>query len=272
MAPEGSIAGYDLVDVLGEGGAGVVYRARRPDGSGDVAVKVLKASGASSAGLRRFVREARAAAAVVHPSVVPVIEAGQDGDRHYLVMPHLGPTLGQRIADAGPLPLAEALRAVRHVASGLSAIHAAGFVHRDVKPSNVLATPEGRWAVADLGLARGEGWSVLTRAGQVLGTLDYSAPEALRGSQATPATDVYALGCVAFECLAGRPPFGGRPMIAVGMAHLEEEPPDPCAGRDDVPHEVGRIVCGAMAKEPGDRPPTAAAFAHLLVAAAGPVG
>ena len=121
---------------------------------------------------------------------------------------------------------------VGDVAAGLDALHRGGIVHRDVKPSNVMLREDGSAALTDFGLAKGAAYTVLTRPGQVLGTLDYLAPELVRGGEATPASDIYALGCVAFECLAGRPPFADRSLFGVGTAHLEDEPPDPPASPD----------------------------------------
>jgi serine/threonine protein kinase len=140
-------------------------------------------------------------------------------------------------------------------------------VHRDVKASNVLLDQDGSAALTDFGLAKRDDWSRLTKMGQVMGTVDYIAPELLRGEKATPASDLYALGCVAYEMLAGHPPFEGG-MFEVGMAHLEKEPADPAAGRPDVPPGLGRAVLLALAKDPQRRPPTATAFANLVSAAA----
>ena len=136
-------------------------------------------------------------------------------------------------------------------------------MHRDVKPSNIMLREDGSAALTDFGLAKGAAYTVLTRPGQVLGTLDYLAPELVRGEAATPASDVYALGCVAFECLAGTPPFADRSLFGVGTAHLEDDPPDPPA-----PADVARVLLRALEKEPAARPPTATMYAHLLRAAA----
>jgi serine/threonine-protein kinase len=126
----------------------------------------------------------------------------------------------------------------------------------------------GHAALADFGLAKAAVYSALTRPGQVLGTLAYMAPELIRGEPATPASDLYALGCVAFEGLTGAPPFAGRGVLALGLAHLQDEPADPAAGRPEVPDGVGWTVLTALAKEPGRRPATAVAFANLLGRAA----
>ena len=147
-------------------------------------------------------------------------------------------------------------------AAGLDALHRAGIVHRDVKPSNVMLREDGSAALTDFGLAKGAAYTLLTRPGQVLGTLDYLAPELVRGGEATPASDVYALGCVAFECPAGHAPFADRSLFGVGTAHLEDDPPDPPASP-----ELARALLRALEKDPAARPPTATMYAHLLRAA-----
>ena len=260
---------YRLEAELGEGGMGRVFRARRdPDGA-VVALKVLKgALAGEDAHARRFLREARAAREVAHRHLVELLDAGEADGRAYIAMRYVaGRSLGDRIQEEGPLPVADAVRIVAEVAAGLDALHAAGLVHRDVKPSNILLDDERGAMLTDFGLAKRRDYSALTRPGQMLGTLDYIAPEILRGEDPGPAADRYALGCVAFECLAGQPPFGGRSVFALGLAHLEDDPPDPVAGRDDAPAELGPLVLQALAKEPEARPVTATAYARMLIVA-----
>ncbi len=264
------LGSYGLEARLGEGAMGVVYRAvRDPDGA-IVALKVLRDELAGDEVFRRrFTREAKAAAEVEHRNLVRVLDAGESDGRFYLAVRYVdGRSLADRLAD-GPLPLPGTLRLIAEVAGGLQAIHERGLVHRDVKPSNVLLDADETAALGDFGLAKGRAYTVLTRPGQVLGTLDYLAPELIRGAPAGPASDIYALGCVAFECLAGAPPFAGRSVLQVGVAHLRQEPPDPVAGRSDVPSAVSWAVRQALAKEPDRRPQTALAFSRLLHVAAG---
>jgi serine/threonine protein kinase len=261
---------YRLEARLGEGAMGVVYRAvRDPDGA-IVALKVLRDELADDEVFRRrFTREAKAATEVEHRNLVRVLDAGDSGGRFYLAARYVdGRSLADRLGADGPLPLTGLLRLVTEVGGGLQALHERGLVHRDVKPSNILLDADGTAALCDFGLAKGRAYTVLTRPGQVLGTLDYLAPELIRGAPAGPASDIYALGCVAFECLAGAPPFAGRSVLQVGVAHLRQEPPDPVAGRSDVPSAVSWAVRRALAKEPGRRPQTALAFSRMLHVAA----
>jgi serine/threonine protein kinase len=167
------------------------------------------------------------------------------------------------------MSLEEIVRIVAHVASGLDALHAAGIVHRDVKPSNVIIDPQGSANLTDFGLAKGRAYTVLTKPGMVMGTLDYLAPEMLRGSEATAASDIYALGCLAYECTAGRTPFADTSMFELARAHLNLEPPDPCANRPDAPEALSWAILQGLAKEPDKRPPTATAYAHLISFAVG---
>jgi len=269
LEPGTVVAGYRIEATLGEGGAGQVYRAAPPGGGAPVALKLMRrAQARDEESRRRFLREARAAGEVSHPHLVGVLAAGDADGRPFLVMPYVpGRSLAARIAGEGPLDPAESVRVVGEVARGLQAVHRAGLLHRDVKASNVLLALDGTAALSDFGLAKGRDYSALTRTGQLVGTLEYVAPELLRGEPASRASDLYALGCVAYECLAGRTPFGGGGMFQVGMGHLEREPPDLEASRPGLPAELPRAVGLALAKAPGDRPPTPAAYANLLRAA-----
>jgi serine/threonine protein kinase len=268
--PGGRLGAYRLEERLGEGGMGVVYRAvREPEGD-EVALKVLRAElSADETFRRRFVHEARAAGEVRHKHLVPITEAGEADGRPYLAVAFVrGQTLEQRLAN-GRLPIPDMVRVVAHVASGLDALHNAGIVHRDVKPSNVIIDGSGSANLTDFGLAKGRAYTVLTKPGMVMGTLDYLAPEMLRGAEATGASDIYALGCVAFQCTAGRAPFADKSMFDLASAHLNLEPPDPCADRDDAPEGLSWAIVQALAKDPGKRPPTATAYAHLISFASG---
>lgn len=259
---------YVLDSVLGEGAIGVVFRATADDGS-VVALKILKKQlSRDDVYRRRFAREARVARDVRHRHLVPILDLGEARGYHYLAFAYVdGGSLRDRLDEGGPLDLERSIELAAQVASALDALHAHGIVHRDVKPSNVMLYAGGRAAVTDFGLAKGPAYTVLTRPGQVMGTLDYIAPELIRGEEAGAPGDVYALGCLVYECLAGAPPFGDRHMFDVVQAHLDDSPPDLSARRRDVPRALADVVAGAMAKLPGERPRTATAFAHLLRAA-----
>lgn len=262
---------YRIEAMLGEGGMGRVFRAvREPDGE-MVALKVMKSELAANEEYgRRFIREARAAKEVEHKHLVGILDAGEIDARRYLVMRYVdGRSLEQRIESEGALPVEDTIQLAAEVASALDALHSRGLVHRDVKASNIMLAEDGSAALADFGLAKGSDYSVLTQPGQVVGTLDYLAPEMIRGEKAGPQSDIYALGCVVFECLAGKPPFAGKGILQVGMAHLEEAPSDPCCQRADAPPSLSEAVLTALAKDPARRPPTATAYSTMLRVAGG---
>jgi serine/threonine protein kinase len=269
LQPGDAFGAYVVDEQLGEGGMGIVFRAIHEDGA-VVALKVLKPGlVADPNAARRFAREARAVAEVDHPNLIDLIDAGDVDGTGYMAMRYVpGRSLDDRIRDHGPLPVEDTTRIVAEIASALDALHAAELVHRDVKPSNILLDAERGALLTDFGLAKRRDYSMLTAPGQMLGTLDYIAPEMLRGDEPGPSADLYALGCVVFECLAGTPPFGGRSMFEVGMAHLGDEPPDPCAERDDAPPQLSECALRALAKEPADRPASATVYAEMLIAAA----
>ncbi len=269
LKPGDAFGEYVIDDQLGEGGMGIVFRAIRDDGA-VVALKVIKPGLVADAKTaRRFAREARAANEVDHPQLIDLIDAGDIDGVGFLAMRYVaGKSLDDRIQASGPLPLADTTRVVAEIASALDALHAAELVHRDVKPSNILLDEERGALLTDFGLAKRRDYSMLTAPGQMLGTLDYIAPEMLRGDEPGPSADLYALGCVVFECLAGEPPFGGKSMFEVGMAHLGDQPADPCAARSDAPPGFGDVVLRALAKEPSARPPSATVYAEMLLGAA----
>jgi len=266
LGPDTVIGAYRLERKLGEGAMGVVYLARPVAGGDPVAVKVLKLDLAvDDVYERRFEHEARAARGVSHPAVVPVLDAGQDGERHYLVMAYFpGRTLRERVANEGPFEPAALVAMISQIAAALDALHAAGLIHRDVKPSNILIDDAGNAALTDFGIARGHAYTVLTRPGQVLGTLDYMAPEIIRGDPASTSSDIYALGCVCYECATGEAPFAHKSAFQVGVAHLSENPPDPRERRPELPPALSRAILRPLLKEPERRPATCAAYSDLL--------
>jgi len=249
---------------------GEVYRAARGPDASPVAVKVIKPRFAlERTAVRRFLHEARAAAEIEHEHLLGVIDTGEADGIPYLVMPYVeGRTLEQRLRAGETLTVEEANRMAAEVGSGLDALHAHGLVHRDIKASNIIFRTDGSAVLMDFGLAKGSGYSVLTTPGQLVGTLDYMAPELIRDQPATPSSDLYALGCVVYESLCGHPPFAGAGIFAVGMGHLERQPGDPCAGRADAAPGYGQAVLAALAKDPQARPVTAREYADRLTTAA----
>ena len=226
------IAGYRLEEKIGEGGMAVVFRARDERLQRQVALKVLSpALVADEEFRRRFIRESRSAAAVDDPHIIPVFEAGDANGVLFIAMRYVpGGDVGTLVRRLGPLPSARAAAIVSAVASALDAAHIAGLVHRDVKPANMLVDARpGRpdhVYLSDFGLTKGS-WSStsLTSTGHFMGTLDYSAPEQIRGQQVDARTDEYALACVAFALLSGKPPFHRNEAMAVMYAHLSVPPP-----------------------------------------------
>ena len=260
LAPGDVLGDYLLEERLGEGGMGLVFRAKRGSDGATVAVKVMKLGVAEDeTSRRRFVHEARAAADVRHESLVPIHEVGELDGRQFIVVAYVpGPTLDERIKENGPLALPEAVRVARAIGAALDALHERGIVHRDVKAANVLLHGEAP-LLTDFGLAKGSSYTVLTQPGQVLGTLEYMAPELIRGAPATPASDIYGLGCVVYQCLAGKTPFGDRSLFEVGIAHLDEEPAPP----GDAP-ALAEAVLTALRKDPAERPPSGTEYAASI--------
>jgi eukaryotic-like serine/threonine-protein kinase len=256
---------YRMEALLATGGMGEVWAARDLLLDRAVAVKVL---GGALAGdgraAERLRREARAAARLEHPSIARVLDLGEQGGRPYLVMELLeGESLAARIGRAGAMAPPEAARVVAAVADALEAAHRAGVVHRDVKPGNVFLTSAGEVKVLDFGIASAAGEAALTT-GEILGTPAYLAPERVLGHPATPAADVYALGVVLYELLAGRRPFGDGSGIERAMAHVHAHPEPLALAAPSAPPFLVAACEQAMAKDPSARPPSAAAFARLV--------
>jgi len=260
-----SLGGVDLVELIGVGAASTVYGGRRTGATGaTVAIKVLRADLAEAAPHRaRFLREARATLRVRHDAVVTMFETSADDALPvYLVMERLdGTSLAERIEESGALGVAEARRVANRVGGALAAAHAAGVVHRDVKPANVIVEYGGRVVVVDFGLACAAGEVGVTSTGELVGTPHYMAPEQILGHAPGPAVDAYALGCMIFTMVRGSPPFSGT-TGAVLDAHLEVVAPPLASG--DV--ELDGCVAALLAKKPDRR---MAAFLALVEQAHG---
>jgi eukaryotic-like serine/threonine-protein kinase len=257
---------YRLVRMIGSGGMGTVWEAEDETLGRPVAVKVLSESlAAGEHAVRRFEREAQAAARLSGPYIAAVYDFGRSEGRPYIVMELVpGETLADRLAREGPLPPLEASRIATRVAEALEEAHRAGIVHRDVKPGNVMLTPAGDVKVMDFGIAAAAWAERVTTSGLVLGTPSYLAPEQAKSEKTTPASDVYALGAMLYEMVAGRPPFVAESPVALALAHIREDPRPLDQVADGVPPNLASASMAALAKDPAERPPSAAAFASML--------
>src|SRR5919198_2281927 len=260
------LAGYRIESLIGRGGMSVVYLAEHLRLGRKVAFKVLAPELAQEEGFRdRFIRESKLAASIDHPNIVPVHDAGEIDGLLFIAMRYVqGTDLKRRLREVGPLPLDQVVSVIGQVAIALDAAHERGLVHRDVKPGNVLLASGGgvertdHVYLADFGLTK-QALSVsgVTATGQFVGTIDYVAPEQIRGEPLDGRADVYSLGCVVFECVAGRPPFKRDSEVATLYGHLQEPPPSVTEARADLPVRVDDVVAKAMAKSPADRYGTA---------------
>jgi YVTN family beta-propeller protein len=249
------IGGYRVEELIGRGGMGEVYRAHDGRLDRNVALKILAPRYADDDGFReRLLRESRLAASLEHSNVVPVYDAGEADAGFYLAMRYVeGADLRTVLRREGPLAPARALAIASQVAEALDAAHAKGLVHRDVKPSNVLIDERGHCYLADFGLSQSASDRGQSTDGSLLGTLDYVAPEQIRGDEVAGRADVYALGCVLFECLTGEGPFRRPSEVATLYAHLEEEPPAASVRHSALPASIDAVFARALAKEPGER-------------------
>ncbi|WIE75697.1 protein kinase [Curtobacterium sp. MCSS17_007] len=256
---------YQLSSRVAIGGMGEVWQATDLVIGRTVALKILKDEYLGDPGfLERFRAEARHAALVNHEGIANVFDYGEEDGSAYLVMELVpGEALSTMIEREHTLPVDKVLDIVAQTANALQAAHAVGLVHRDIKPGNLLITPDGRVKITDFGIARIADQVPLTATGQVMGTVQYLSPEQASGHPASPSTDIYSLGIVAYECLAGRRPFTGESQVAIAMAHINEQPP-PLPG--DVPEPVSALVLSCIAKKPADRPATAANLARAAQA------
>jgi serine/threonine-protein kinase len=261
---------YQIVARLAAGGMGEVYRGRDNVLDREVALKILQPTLAGDeAFIDRFRREARASAMLNHPNIVHVHDWGQTGDTYFMVMEFVrGPNLRSILARGGPLQPGQAVEVMDQVLAALEHAHERGIIHRDVKPENILVTPEGVAKVADFGLARALAESRVTTApGTVTGTVQYLAPEQIQGEAADPRTDLYAAGIALYELLTGRVPFTGETSVAIAYKHLQERVPAPSAANPMVPPALDRAVQGATEPERSRRTQTAARMRADLAAA-----
>ena len=259
---------YAIERELGRGGTATVYLAEDRKHGRKVAIKVMHPDLAASLGPERFLREIGIAARLSHPHIVPLIDSGEAGGLLYYVSPYIpGGSLRDLLRQRGRLPLKEVLRIAQEAGAGLDFANRNGFVHRDVKPENILFA-DGHAVLADFGIARaccGPGASGLTEVGIAVGTPEYMSPEQVAGEQDLETeSDVYSLACVVYEMLAGQPPFRGDSARATMARHISETPPPLRAARPDAPPAIERALARALAQEPGERFPSVAEFTAAL--------
>jgi serine/threonine-protein kinase len=267
LAPGRVLGGrYRLVEEIARGGMARVWAAEDPVLRRRVAVKILDPTLADDEHVRqRFRHEAIAAAGLGHPGIVSTYDTGEDDGVAYIVMELVGGTTLRRLLDErGRLDIGEVADIGAQVADALTHAHSRGLIHRDVKPGNVLVEPDGRVKVTDFGIAKAAGTSELTRAGAVVGTARYLAPEQVEGGPVDARTDVYALGLVLYEMLSGQTPFDGDNEIANAVARLRATPVPVGIARPEVPRAVQEVVARCLARDPADRPASASEVRDVL--------
>ena len=265
---EQRVGRYQILDEIASGGQGAVYRAFDPDTGQIVALKVLHPTLTGDRQyIERFHREATLAASIVHTNVIKIFEVGEDRGRHFITMEFLPESLSRILQSGGAMQIDGAVEFAIHIAEGLGAAHALGIVHRDMKPQNVLISPDGSAKVTDFGIARAGMLSTMTATGAMLGTPHYMSPEQARGERADARTDVYSLGCVLYQMLTGELPFKGDTPLAVIRQHIDEQPRRVREIRQQVPRALASVVEQAMEKNPARRFQTASEMASALSAA-----
>ena len=266
VAPDLLAERYRIDSQVGIGGMGTVFSALDQRLNRQVAVKVLKEElSADPRFVERFRREARSAAALSHPNLANVFDYGEDSGRYFIVMELVkGRDLARVMREEGPLELDRARSIAEQIANALGHAHAAGLIHRDVKPQNVIVPDDGSVKVTDFGIARATGESTLTATGTIMGTAQYLSPEQASGETPGPFSDVYSLGIVFYEMVTGAVPFTGDSPISVALRHVREAVPPPSSIDPAIPHEIDEIVARATAKQPEDRFPDGNAFAAAL--------
>lgn len=268
---QNTLAGrYLLGSRIATGGMATVWRARDELLGRDVAIKVLSDElSHDPSAAERFRREARTAASMSHPNMANVFDLVEENGRPGIVMEFIeNETLAERLAAERQLPVAEAIRIAEQTLDALDAAHRCGVVHRDVKPGNILLTPDGGVKVADFGIARSLGEASITQTGAIIGTAGYASPEHVRGEPATPRSDLYSMGIVLYEMLTGVRPFKGDTPVSVALARLSNDPAPPSAHRPSIPRALDDAVLRSLARHPAAR----FASANEMRAALAPAG
>ena len=269
MTESRSIAGYEILGTLGEGGMGIVYRARDAALDRDVALKVIRSAALSAEARARFVREAKACSRITHPNIVTVYAAGEDSGVPWFAMELLEGESLRAVAERGSVPWRAAVGWIAGILDALERLHAEGIVHRDLKPENVIVTRDGAAKLTDFGIARMGGGETLTVDGQTIGTLRYMSPEQAKGSPVDARSDLFSLGAVLYELLAGSPAFTGEHPFAAMYAIMNEEPRPLGEIVPDCPPALAEAIARALAKDPAARFGSAAEFRDALLALAG---
>jgi len=258
---------YRVTAELGSGGMAVVYKAIDLELGRQVAVKLLREGYADdNAFLVRFQQEARAAASLDHPNIVSIYDVGRDGQLYYIVMEYVeGQSLKSLLRAGTPLPVGEALDLAIQICAGVGAAHRGGLIHCDMKPQNILITPDGRVKVLDFGIARALKAKATGSDEITWATPQYAAPEQMQGRPTGPATDVYAIGVILYEMLTGQLPFQGQTAQELAAQHVQSSAPPPTRWNPQVPPRVEQIVLQALSKEPARRYRSATQLGQLLI-------
>jgi serine/threonine-protein kinase len=270
LAPGDCVGKYEVIDLLGEGGMSESYRARDRETGQTVVIKIPYANIIGDpATYSRYQREIEIGRKLVHPNIQRLIDTGHlDGSpAPYLVMEYVeGQPFRHYLAEHGPLPVEDAVELARQLADALETCHAQGIVHRDLKPENLLITPDHKLKLLDFGIALMQGARRLTwsRLSNTVGTPDYMAPEQVRGERGDARTDIYALGMMLFEMLAGKMPYEGDNALAIMNQHVNREAPPLRSRRSDVPPQLESIVAKAIRRDPGQRYQSMADVRHDL--------
>ncbi|NLL51454.1 MAG: Stk1 family PASTA domain-containing Ser/Thr kinase [Peptococcaceae bacterium] len=253
---------YEIEDRIGAGGMAIVYRAKDTLLNRTVAIKVLREQLASDEGfIRRFRREAQAAASLSHQNIVSIFDVGKDGQEDYIVMEYvLGSTLKDIIRQEAPMSPQKALMIVRQIAEALAHAHANHIIHRDIKPQNILITLDGRVKVTDFGIARAVSSATLTHTGDIVGSVHYLSPEQAKGSQISEQSDIYSLGIILYEMITGKVPYDGDTPITIALKHIQEDVELPSKIGMEVPPEIDTLIMKALAKSVDDRYKSALEF------------
>ena len=257
---------YELREPIATGGMATVYKAWDTRVERIVAVKILRSLAKQDRrAIERFRREAHAAARLSHPNAVTIYDFLEENSEHYLIMEFVeGVNLKQYLAQKGPLDPVEAVSITSQMCSVLQVAHAQGFIHRDIKPQNIMIAKDGQAKLTDFGIVRVMEAAGLTNTGIVLGTADYLAPEQARGDPLSPASDLYSLGVVLYEMLAGRPPFVGSSAVQVAMQHANNVPPPPSKYNPRIPKPLELVIKRVLQKEPERRYPDAESMRKAL--------